>query len=385
MNRGAIAERLPAPDGRTRIDKRDAINPDIIGLIHRNFPIALSQVRNSGAFKELQGRTAFESAGNVWSFLKNQIQYRRDPDTRQMIRMPNRFVKDGYGDCKSFSLFAASFLAAMGYPVAFRYASYSSSAIPSHVYVVTKDEQGREIIVDGVWKRFNSEKGYTSKKDFAMQTMTLSGIFGRAERRKKRQEKRAGRQQRRDEKAEKRGGARGAKRIALAPARAAFLSVVLLNFRGLATKLAAALKKNPDRTKKLWNKLGGNFNKFSDAINKGAQKKRILGIDESIEGIGSVAALAATAAPILVAVVKFLKGEGIQDEDSSALLDTGLEALESSGQKELPNNLSELDVDDAEPGSGSASASSLFSNPKVLLIGGAIVVGGIILLSKKRK
>lgn len=384
MNRGAIAQSLPAPDGRNRIDKRDALNSDIIGLIHRNYPKALSQVRLSGAFKELQGKTAFESAGNVWSFLKNQIQYRKDPDTKQMIRMPNRLVKDGYGDCKSYSLFAASFLGAMGYPVAFRYASYSSSGIPSHVYVVTRDEQGREIIVDGVWRKFNSEKRYQSKQDFAMQTMTLSGIYGRAERRKKRQQRREERKERREERAQQRGGAKGVKRIALAPARAAFLSVVLLNFRGLATKLAAALKKNPERTKTLWNKLGGNFNKFSDAINKGAQKKRILGIDESIEGIGSVAALAATAAPILVAVVKFLKGEGIQDEDSNALLDTGLEALETSGQKELPNNLSDIAVDDAEPGSGSGAA-SLFSNPKVLLIGGAIVVGGIILLSKKRK
>jgi hypothetical protein len=378
--RQELSSLMPASNGRNKINVRDAINPDIIAVIHKNFPVSREQALS--AKKEFASDSALESSRKIWNFLKYKIKYVRDPENSQMIRLPNRLIKDGKGDCKSFSLFAASFLSALGLPVAFRYASYGSSPIPSHVYVVTKDENGNEIIVDGVWNKFNSEKPYTFKKDHFMRVMTLSGINGRG--RARRQAKKTERKAKREQRAERRGGAKGVKRIALAAPRTAFLGMIALNVRGVATKLSNAIKKNPSRTKTMWNKLGGNYNKLVKAVENGAKKKRILGTDD--DGIGSVAALAASAAPVLVVIMKFLKGEGIQDEDGNVLLEGGLDALRSSGQEELPNNLSELDVQDAESGSGSGSgAASLFSNPKILLIGGAALLGGIFLLSKKRK
>jgi len=382
--RQALSQALPPVKNKSRIDKQDAINSDIIKTIHKNFETAKKQVSKASA--QFRRDTAIETAKAVWDFLRDEITYTKDPESAQMIRLPNRLVADHKGDCKSYSLFAAAVLSDLGFPVAFRYASYGSSEIPSHVYVVTKDERGNEIIVDGVWHTFNSQKPFTYKKDYIMKVLTLSGIGGK----KERQEKRAGRKQKREERAEKRGGARGVKRIALSPARNAFLSLVALNVRGFATKLANSIAKDPQRTKTMWNKLGGDFNKLKSRVEKSKDKKRILGIDEAAElsGIGNPAAFAAAAAPIIVVVAKFLKGQAEGDSDLEAGLTEGLDALKSSGQEELPNNLAELDVQDAESGSGYKSpsgGSSSGTNKTLLYAGGAAAVIALIFLTKKRK
>ena len=119
-----------------------------------------------------------QTAKNVWDFMKRKITYKRDPNHKQMIRLPNRFVNDADGDCKSFALFAASILGNLGMPVTFRYAGYrDGSNIPTHVYMTTEDENGKEIIVDGVYRAFNKEKPYKFKKDYKMSRIEyISGI-----------------------------------------------------------------------------------------------------------------------------------------------------------------------------------------------------------------
>ena len=60
--------------------------------------------------------------------------------------------------------------------VRLRYASYSATDnTPSHVYAVGTDENGREIIIDAVYKHFNKEVPYQYKKDYKMQIAVLSG------------------------------------------------------------------------------------------------------------------------------------------------------------------------------------------------------------------
>lgn len=386
MNIATIAAGMPAPDFRTRMEKHDALNSDIIQTIHKNYHQAVSQVSEvAGHFK---GHDHFDTAGNIWHFLRYKIAYKADPQDHQKVRLPNRFVIDGIGDCKSLSLFAASILGALGMPVAFRYASYTHSSIPTHVYVVTKDEDGRDIIIDGVWKHFNAEKEYCHKKDYTMQVSTLSGIGSKAKRlarKQKRQERREERKEKREERKKEgnffqRAG-KDIKKVALAPGRAAFLGLVALNVHGFASSLKKVLSKS--RTKTMWEKLGGNFDKLAKTVESGAKKKRILGVDEYlVSGIGepvSAAALAATAAPIIAIVVKFLKGEGVSDSDLQGALNTAKTDLEATGQAELPDNLSTLNVTDAEQ-------KSLFGgggSNKIIIIGGAALIG-LFLISKRK-
>lgn len=147
------------------INQVDAINPDIIKAIHENVPQSIKDTR--GDFSQsFRGSSRLASAFNVWRFLRNEIRYQRDPNHTQMIRLPGRLLHDRTGDCKSYSLLAASILKNLGYPVILRYVSYKkSSNIPTHIYVITLDKDNSPIIVDGTYKKFNAECPFYSKTD----------------------------------------------------------------------------------------------------------------------------------------------------------------------------------------------------------------------------
>lgn len=159
-----------ATDGKTTVNHINGWNSDIITVIHSNVPAATKQMREVA--KTFNKGNEMATARAIWNFLKREIKYVKDPDGYQNIKLPGRFVATGSGDCKSYSLFTASILENLGIPYSFRYTSYGLNPTPQHVYIVT--DSG--IIIDGVWNKFNSEKAYTSKKDYKMKIQTLSGI-----------------------------------------------------------------------------------------------------------------------------------------------------------------------------------------------------------------
>ncbi len=80
-------------------------NPILVKSILQKFPAAVQQTKalaprfNTGT---MQG-----TANAVWRFLRNQIQYREDSGAVQRVKSPSALVATGFGDCKSYSLFAA--------------------------------------------------------------------------------------------------------------------------------------------------------------------------------------------------------------------------------------------------------------------------------------
>lgn len=440
---------LPKPNYERRLETSDALNSDIITAIEKNYKIGLEQTKEFA--RQFDADSRRESAKKIWDFLKYHITYVKDDESGQMIKLPSRFISDGTGDCKSYSLTAASLLGNLGIPVSFRYASYKNSQTPTHVYTVAKDEDGNNIIVDGVWKSFDSEKAPVYKFDHPMNVYTLSGTddIGRAKRKKK-----------------KRGGffrklGKGLKKIGLAIPRRAFRTLVALNVRGMATKMARAIKKNPNPLKNTWEKVGGKFSELQKSINRGAKRKRILGINDDLgqlssnrqefkekiraaqkrgdkqevrrllkllkyrifhgrkfgirddigiaaameggdnDGIGiAPAALLASAAPIIIAILKTLKGQGadadIPEGSPEPPLNRILEATTAAAQAYFPSsgggggsydagsseaalvdptdpdnpNADKIDVEadkDDEPGGG-------FEIKPIYLIGGAAAV-----------
>lgn len=159
-----------ATDGKTTVNHINGWNSDIITTIHSNVPAATKQMKEVA--QTFNKGNEMATARAIWNFLKREIKYVKDPDGYQNIKLPGRFVATGSGDCKSYSLFTASILENLGIPYSFRYTSYGLNPTPQHVYIVT--DSG--IIIDGVWNKFNSEKAYTSKKDYKMKIQTLSGI-----------------------------------------------------------------------------------------------------------------------------------------------------------------------------------------------------------------
>lgn len=164
---------LGAPKNKKTIITENGLNRDIITAIHKALPKAKEEVKNVAI--KFKGNTRLQTAQNIWNYLKT-LKYIKDPAGYQFIKLPRKLASS-YGDCKSYSLLTAAILQNLELPVVFRYASYDDNdPTPSHVYVVTKDENGKEIIIDGVYNKFNKEVPYKHKTDYTMQIAVINGV-----------------------------------------------------------------------------------------------------------------------------------------------------------------------------------------------------------------
>ena len=122
---------------------------------------------------------------------------------------------------------------------------------------------------------------------------------------------------------------KGAVTLALVLGRAAFLAIIRLNFNGVASKLQKLIKTNKiSEVDTKWVKLGGNVKAYHFAINKGAEHRPVFlskkakerfnktmavngihGCHYSEIGIcePALAALAATAIPVLAVIIPIMK------------------------------------------------------------------------------
>jgi len=318
-----MSNALPAPQNKKTLNVSDAINADIIDTLAENFPIAVKQTEQFA--KQFKGASRRQTAYNVWKLLREHVYYTKDDKDSQLIRLPARFLSDETGDCKSFALTAAALLANNRMPVRFRYANYKPTLgkTPSHVYAVTEDESGKDIIVDGVYSYFDAEKKPHFEFDKPMNVYTLSdevedvaalpmavslarlrrkkalmkrlhrkhfhfkgrslseviegiedcaeveGIFGK---RKKKGNifKRIGKGIKKvGKKLKKLQPGKLLKKIGLAPGRRAFRTLVSLNANGLAYKLKRTFDKDPKSLENKWKKLGGDMSALKKSIKVG--------------------------------------------------------------------------------------------------------------------
>lgn len=288
-------------------------NGQLVRAILKNFPSAVAQTKKLA--QRFNTGSLYSTGEAVWNFLKYQIKYREDSGLLQHMRLPNALVTTGTGDCKSYSLFAAGIMANLGYKVSFKFTGYNGSTIPGHVYI-TASNGSETVIIDAVWKQYNSEKKpYSYSKLYPMEIATISGIgcadcggdIGKINLKKSLQKAKT---------AVKKAATTAAKVVkpaaqlikkaaGLAP-RTAFLQLVKLNVHDFANRLDRNRNKALDK----WAKLGGMKGELNASINAGKNRKAILGLDES-NGIGepatvSVATVLVAAAPIIAALASLL-------------------------------------------------------------------------------
>ena len=175
-------------------------------------------------------------------------------------------------------------------------------------------------------------------------------------------------------------------KVGLAPARASFLLIVNLNALKLASKLAKLYKVDNQKLINFWTKLGGKTEALKKAIEKGS-KVALSGSGDL--GVALETAIA-TATPLIIAVVKILKDMKItspteQAEEDKAI-DEGKELLEKS--PDIDKGTAEMEQDKEvgitkDEGTSEGGAFGL-STPVLLGIGGAVLVGGYLLLKKKK-
>ena len=168
-------EGLAKPDYKNRVVTNDGYNTDIISTLNNAFPEAIKQVKDV----KIGGENEYQKGRAIFNYLKYSIRYKKDPSGKQVIQLPARMIGDTKsGDCKSKALAAAALMANNGFKdVALRYASYDHrDKTPTHVYAVGKDSNNVEIIIDPVWKVYNTQAPYQYKKDYPMQISVISGV-----------------------------------------------------------------------------------------------------------------------------------------------------------------------------------------------------------------
>lgn len=132
-------------------------------------------------------------------------------------------------------------------------------------------------------------------------------------RKERREARKEARQERREDRKENKAmKPKKVAKIAVAPARGAFLTLVSLNAFGLANKLNELDKTNATKFNSFWSKFGGNPNDLRKTVSKGITKKAFFsGQDDIIGSAGAVAGAIAAATPIIIAVKKVLDETGI--------------------------------------------------------------------------
>jgi hypothetical protein len=125
------------------------------------------------------------------------------------------------------------------------------------------------------------------------------------------------------------------KTVSLSAPRTAFIGLVALNFRNLATDLNNIYRKKGRESTNWWYTLGGNRDTLIEAFKKASTKKRLMGVQEENDAFQEVfggysgdgvyvgepvtiATAIATATPLLIQASKFIKSNG---ESVSALTD----------------------------------------------------------------
>jgi hypothetical protein len=265
------------------------------------------------------------------------------------------------------------------------------------------DKSGNKFTFDPCIKNLKESNKATYILDMDVRYLSepFIEITGRKERKAKRKEKREARRERRKSGDKPKRVAQ----VALAPSRGAFLGLIALNFRGLATRINKAIGKDSKGVQTLWNKLGGDFSKLKKAVEKSKDKKPLFGskgvnglsfteefigaIDNEFIGVEpatTAATAAATASPILLAVKKFLEKIKIEDVvDAAGKVVPLLKPEEEEATTPIDQTGEGFEVIDAEKGSNQKTTPGGSFAPSPMLIGGLAGAAILIYFLTKKK
>lgn len=249
---------IPAFQNRINAVKQDADNSDIRNALESAIPMAVKQTK--ALAPSFKGKSERETCRRIHDFLMG-LRYKADGND-QNIKLPSALLKSKIADCKSYSLFTSAILSNLGIPHSLVYTSYDpNQPIPAHVYVITDGG----CVIDAVYTKAGGKYGTEKKPNFKyirkvnikdMNVNMLSGvgmIHGIGETALQRQARLL------KEKS---------KVVGLSIPRQIILAFYSLNVDGIASKAQnskAALETS-------WRKFGGDPNALFAAIRDGASK-----------------------------------------------------------------------------------------------------------------
>ena len=163
MNRDVVGRAMPSPTMREQLITKNQKAEDIARLLlyaEKQSRPHVGKILPFFAVKKPK-----DVCYRLWFFLRRNINYHKEPPTRQTAKTINRIVKDGYGDCKHYATFAVCVLHALGIPCTFRLASFEhGNTNPTHAYCVAYIN-GEEVYIDPCIKQFDQECAYKHKHD----------------------------------------------------------------------------------------------------------------------------------------------------------------------------------------------------------------------------
>lgn len=143
---------------------RYGVNSDVIQLTVHYY----HQYRYQPKFivGDLRGISVDDACYSIFRYVIDNVTYKEDPCGYQYIKTPARLLYDGYGDCKSMTIFVASCLHCLGIRHVIRFVNYDGGNQYTHVYPVAIDEDGNEIIVDCVERDSHGNPIYNYARNF---------------------------------------------------------------------------------------------------------------------------------------------------------------------------------------------------------------------------
>lgn len=371
--------------GEYIVAKSGADTNDIIAALCAAVPAAINQV--SPYITNILQATGdpVKDAERACRYVRGLVTYEQDGFEEQKIQLPARLLKvSKKGDCKSYSLAVLAILTAMGYKAGFRFASYKPNKIFTHVYNFVLDSENNLHTFDACVESLKESPRFTRIKDMNVTYLAGSPLMIESQ-----SDSFLGRRRGRGNKPGK------GKVLTLAPARQAYLALVRINFRGLATRQAQLLQKNPKDLDAFWTKLGGDVKKLRDAIAAGKNKRPVFGKGKGIsayddfylgaEGDGSgeskdtiatITKFLPFVAPLLTAISQLFKKNKI--DDSGTVLPEEESPLDPNGEGFTPG--------DPDPGAKTTPGTLTTGfSPSPLMIGGiALGALALIYLTKKK-
>jgi hypothetical protein len=307
ISREQILKQLPPFYNRRDILVNDQDVSDIItGILTTHAQYAKQYDKIAPYFI---GSNNYQTGANIWHFLKNNVRYKVEPESMQMLKAPAAIVTENINnrvntsDCKNMSLFTGGILAAINRAGGrinwcYRFGSYKFlDKMPQHVFCVINPDTNKEIWIDAVLPTYNNKKQYYYKIDKKPKTMALISLAGTDDDNiiagKKRQAKKAAKKESKaakkaankekrknffkklKEKVKKAGKFVLKYNPATATSRNAFLLLTKVNTRSLATNLKKLKDKGNTEAQTFWTKIGGNVSALNNAIESGAKKKRL--------------------------------------------------------------------------------------------------------------
>jgi len=167
---------FPKSEGDNKTIRRNANVSHTVSFIPKVVSETLNQTE--AIARRLKGNSVYETCSNIWHFVYQHINYKKDEEGYEQIRSPARSWQDRFQgvDCDCYSTFISSILTNLGMPHLLRITKYHRDYF-QHIYPVVKNGN-REIIIDCVTDKFDYEVPYSEKKDYPMDLQYLNGFDG---------------------------------------------------------------------------------------------------------------------------------------------------------------------------------------------------------------